>query len=115
MPRMNMRTFYVDGVLSLQRYFIKLYGYIAKIICQRGNTIRMQIGKFRFLIALEIDPNFDIMRMYRFQRYMFEFRQAVLHTSFYIKIVYQEGDINSKILILLLLFLRFAFKIESVS
>lgn len=54
MPRMNMRTFY--GVLSLQRYFIKLYGYIAKIICQRGNTIRMQIGKFRFLIALEIDP-----------------------------------------------------------
>lgn len=79
----------------------------------------MQIGKFRFLIALEIDPqlipNFDIMRMYRFQRYTFEFRQAVLHTSFYIKIVYQEGDINSKILILLLLFLRFAFKIESVS
>lgn len=56
MPRMNMRTFYVDGVLSLQRYFIKLDGYIAKIICQRGNTIRMQIGKFRFLIALEIDP-----------------------------------------------------------
>lgn len=53
--------------------------------------------------------------MYRFQRYTFEFRQAVLHTSFYIKIVYQEGDINSKILILLLLFLRFAFKIESVS
>lgn len=75
----------------------------------------MQIGKFRFLIALEIDPNFDIMRMYRFQRYTFEFRQAVLYTSFYIKIVYQEGDINSKILILLLLFLRFAFKIESVS
>lgn len=51
---MNMRTFY--GVLSLQRYFIKLDGYITKIICQRGNTIRMQIGKFRFLIALEIDP-----------------------------------------------------------
>lgn len=72
----------------------------------------MQIGKFRFLIALEIDPNFDIMRMYRFQRYTFEFRQAVLHTSFYIKIVYQEGDINSKILILLLLFLRFAFRLN---
>lgn len=29
--------------------------------------------------------------------------------------MYQEGDINSKILILLLLFLRFAFNIESVS
>lgn len=76
-------------------------------VCKSESFVSLSLWKL-----IHVIPNFDIMRMYRFQRYMFEFRQAILHTSFYIKIVYQEGDINSKILILLLLFLRFAFRLN---